>query len=248
MNRNIIGSPSAFLRSGLSTPDVGPIPAQEPPFGTGSLNLVVSGQPTTPAGQEEKVAYGNEVDFVGDLFEDLTAVGFHVYTTDENAGIAAPATCRRSPWKWIPTGKASEPTSRPSSSFRRPIVPLVWSDYIDATAEGRLGRHRFGVRRHAVRHRPDALCTFAELQDVARRRRRSRRSSGRWRSPRDGTTPGKVRSTACASTTPSTTSRRPASSKLPRRTQRQDGQKRAQTAAAFGGGRRRSRKPSPPTS
>ena len=34
--------------------------------------------------------------------------------------------------------------------FPPAIVPLVWSDYIDATAEGRLGRHRFGVRRHAV--------------------------------------------------------------------------------------------------
>ena len=87
MNRNTIGSPSAFLRSGPSTPALpGPpaVPAQAPPFGTGSLNLVVSGPPTVPAGQEEKVAYGNEFDFVGDSFQDLTAVGFHLYTTAEN--------------------------------------------------------------------------------------------------------------------------------------------------------------------
>ena len=88
MNRNTIGSPSAFLRSGPSTPEQLPgppaVPAQAPPFGTGSLNLVVSGQPTVPAGQEEKVAYGNEFDFFGDSFQDLTAVGFHLYTTVEN--------------------------------------------------------------------------------------------------------------------------------------------------------------------
>lgn len=85
LNRSTVGSPSAFLRSGPSTPDVGPIPAQAPPAGTGSLNLVVSGPPTTPAGQGEKVAYGNDFDFVGDSFQDLTAVGFHVYRSPENS-------------------------------------------------------------------------------------------------------------------------------------------------------------------
>ena len=30
------------------------------------------------------MAYGNEFDFLGDSFQDLTAVGFHLYTTVEN--------------------------------------------------------------------------------------------------------------------------------------------------------------------
>src|SRR3954462_15967234 len=72
VNRNVIGAADAQLRSG-------PAPT---PFGAGSLNLSV-------ASANDKIAYGNEVDYAGDLVSDLTAVGFHVYTTAENSALAA---------------------------------------------------------------------------------------------------------------------------------------------------------------
>src|SRR3954452_13204808 len=71
VNRNVIGAAGAQLRTG-------PAPA---PFGIGSLNLSV-------ATGADKIAYGNEVDYVGKRVNDLTAVGFRVYTTGENSALA----------------------------------------------------------------------------------------------------------------------------------------------------------------
>ena len=72
INRNTIGSPVAQLRSGPF----------DPPAGDGSLNLTV-GSGT------EKLAYGNEVDFEGLKIADLSAVGYSVYQTGENADLSA---------------------------------------------------------------------------------------------------------------------------------------------------------------
>ena len=68
VNRNTEGSPSAYLRSGPSTP----------PLGKGALQLTIKDG-------TEKVSFGNEIDTVaGGLFANITEVGFHVYTTGEN--------------------------------------------------------------------------------------------------------------------------------------------------------------------
>ena len=72
INRNTLGSPVAQLRSGPF----------DPPAGDGSLNLTV-GSGT------EKLAYGNEVDFQGVKIADLSALGYSVYQTGENAGLGA---------------------------------------------------------------------------------------------------------------------------------------------------------------
>ena len=61
VNRNTDGSPISDLRSGPFVP----------PLGKGALNLTVKDG-------SEKVAFGNEMDFAGDLVKDLTEVGFHV--------------------------------------------------------------------------------------------------------------------------------------------------------------------------
>ena len=86
--RNTIGSPVAELRNGMSsrlTPD-GVL--TEPPFGKGSLGIEVSVYPGVAVGpgesKEEKVDFGNEVDFFGDPIAALNEVGFHVFQTGEN--------------------------------------------------------------------------------------------------------------------------------------------------------------------
>lgn len=77
IDRNVIGSPVGALRSG---PFAGTAADTEPPLGDGSLGFSVKDG-------TEKVAFGNQVDFVDDLITDVTAVGFTVFQTGENAGI-----------------------------------------------------------------------------------------------------------------------------------------------------------------
>lgn len=160
-NRNTIGSPSAFLRSGPSTPAVDPIPAQAPPFGTGSLNLVVSGPPTTPVGQEEKVAYGNEFDFLGDSFQDLTAVGFHIYTTFENVDAPASPSNQPSITFEVDPNLTGADNFASIVFFPPPTVPLVWSE-VDATTEGLWGGTGAEFTSCNIN---GSRCTFEELQD-----------------------------------------------------------------------------------
>src|SRR4051812_47946854 len=75
VNRNTIGSPDMTLRSGPGVP----------PNGKGSLNLAVQAAPEFPSSaQQEKAAFGNEIDFQGDLVSNLTAVGFWLYNTGED--------------------------------------------------------------------------------------------------------------------------------------------------------------------
>jgi hypothetical protein len=139
MNRNTIGSPSVFLRSGPSTPAVGPIAAQAPPFGDGSLNLLVTGDPPVPASQVEKAAYGNEFDFVGDLFQDLTDIGFHLYTTSENISGGGARNLPSITFEVDPNVGVGGDNFASLVFFPPAIPPLVWSDYIDATTEGEWG-------------------------------------------------------------------------------------------------------------
>jgi hypothetical protein len=77
IDRDTIGSPVAQLRSG---PTFGP---EQPPFGTGSLNLSVGSA-------SEKIAYGDDADFFGMNFETLTTLGFYVFNVAENLGGPAP--------------------------------------------------------------------------------------------------------------------------------------------------------------
>jgi hypothetical protein len=88
ITRNTIGSAVADLRTGpYGTFGVTGTRAH-PPFGIGSLGIQVSDDATTVSGgPAEKVAYGNEVDFLGDLVSDLTRVGFRVFQPQENADI-----------------------------------------------------------------------------------------------------------------------------------------------------------------
>jgi hypothetical protein len=75
VDRNVIGAGDAFLRSGPSSAAFGADVA--PPLGVGSLGI-------RTATATDKVAFGNQVDFVGMSFADITAVGYSVFTTGEN--------------------------------------------------------------------------------------------------------------------------------------------------------------------
>jgi hypothetical protein len=75
VDRNVIGNGDAYLRSGPFSENFGVSVA--PPLGDGSLGL------RTGSGGD-KVAFGNQVDFVGDPVQALTALRYSIYTTGEN--------------------------------------------------------------------------------------------------------------------------------------------------------------------
>jgi hypothetical protein len=122
INRNTIGSPVAELRSG---PTFGP---EQPPFGSGSLNLTVGSS-------SEKVAYGNEVDFLSQDFR-LSAVGFQVFNTAENLAL------KGNPMPSIAIEINPNMDGFPGFSTAVYVPPVSgpgWSSYIDATTTGLWG-------------------------------------------------------------------------------------------------------------
>ncbi len=76
VDRNVIGAADAYLRAGPSVGD-----NVRPPLGVGSLGI------RTATGADG-AAFGNQVDFGGMLVDDLTVLGFSVFTTAENIGFA----------------------------------------------------------------------------------------------------------------------------------------------------------------
>jgi hypothetical protein len=78
--RNVMGAGTTQLRNGPYATNFGLNTA--PPAGTGSLEI-------NTANGDSKIAFGNEVDFVGDAVSDIGSPSFWVYTTGENAGKGA---------------------------------------------------------------------------------------------------------------------------------------------------------------
>ncbi len=124
--RNTIGSGNASLRGGPYGVGIAP------PLGEGSLQILVGDSGS-------KVAFGNEVDFVGKFVADLATVGFQVFTTGENNGRGNPnmpsITFEIDP---NVTGNASNYSSLvwvPAANS----PPNTWSGYIDATTTGLWG-------------------------------------------------------------------------------------------------------------
>jgi len=134
IDRNTIGSPVAELRDGPYSPlSNGQISA--PPFGKGSLGIEVAnfGSGTASA---EKVAYGNEVDFLGNPVSGLTQVGFQVFQTGENTTTNGPAT--NMPNITIEINPHVAGKTYTSMVWDPPASPVVdqWSPYLDATNSG----------------------------------------------------------------------------------------------------------------
>jgi hypothetical protein len=145
---------------------VTPTGISAPPFGTGSLSILVG---RDAAGEEEKAAYGNQVDFFGDLVSGLTAVGYHAWTSLENSdptvnnigggvnmpsiaieidpNLADPTTNFFSTMTWAPDGNS------PSNE---------WSGYLDATTTGTW--FLTGSEGTVTGCNQTTTCTFAQLQ------------------------------------------------------------------------------------
>ena len=83
IDRNTIGNGDAYLRSGPSSEAFGA--SVKPPLGIGSLGL------RTGSGAD-KVAFGNQVDFVGKPLSGVNTVKYSVFTTGENRGDSPSAT------------------------------------------------------------------------------------------------------------------------------------------------------------
>ncbi len=80
------------------------------PLGKGSVGIQVSDNALNAAqngGVEEKAAFGNEVDFFGDLVQGLNQVGFHVFQTGENAGPGGPGNLPNITFEVDPSGPGS---------------------------------------------------------------------------------------------------------------------------------------------
>jgi Collagen triple helix repeat (20 copies) len=166
VDRNSIGSPVTVLRAGPI--NVTPTGVSAPPFGAGSLSILV-GVGTAATGDLEKAAYGNQVDFFEDPVGGLTAVGFRVWTSLENSdptvnnvgggvnmpniafeidpNLDDPTTNFFSTMTWTPGGNS------PSNE---------WSPYLDATSTGEW--FLTGAEGTVTGCNQTTTCTFAELQ------------------------------------------------------------------------------------
>lgn len=133
ITRNTIGSPVAELRFGVYGSFGVTGPSASPPYGIGSLGLEVANNSTTNAPPSEKIDFGNEVDYFGNPISALTAVGFHVFQTGENADIS-PTNMPNIRMEIDPTGTSTYTTMvwvpGPAPVTNR------WSGYIDATTTG----------------------------------------------------------------------------------------------------------------
>jgi hypothetical protein len=128
IDRNTIGSPTVVLRSG---PFVGT--TQKPPFGDGSLQLTVDGTPhAASTTASDAASYGNEVDFAGNNFLNISQVGFQVYTTGENNGIGNP-NMPSIKFEVDPNVAASASNFSTISFMPSNTTSNQWSPYIDAT-------------------------------------------------------------------------------------------------------------------
>jgi len=151
MARNIIKSPVNDLRNGPFVPGAN----GSPPFGDGSL-AIETGDGT------EKAAFGNEVDFAGDLVNDLNDVGFRVYTTGENNAKGTPnmpsILFEIDPNLSATASNFSSMVFQPQSNS----AANQWSGYIDGTS----GNAWFltGAAGTATGCTQAALCTLAQAK------------------------------------------------------------------------------------
>jgi hypothetical protein len=151
--RNTEGSPVAELRNGpYGTFHNAGSPVAEPPFGKGSVGIVV-------ANGTEKVDFGNEVDFVGDPVLALSQTGFYVFQPGENgssmpviryeidAALNALPADHYTTMVFVPN---------PVSSFNQ------WSGYIDATLSTTGFWYFTGAEGGATGCTQATQCTFSQ--------------------------------------------------------------------------------------
>jgi hypothetical protein len=148
VNRNTIGA-IADLRSGPTNA----------PVGSGALQLTI-------ADGDDKVSFGNEVDFQGELVEDLSEVGFHVYNTGENVKAGGASQNMPGITFEIDPNREDKPAVGYSSLVFMPdnSAPNQWSGYIDATTTGHWGLTGSGLVGTPC-HIDGSRCSFEEVMD-----------------------------------------------------------------------------------
>jgi len=161
--RNTIGSPVGELRDG---PFVIPTTASgQPPFGKGSLGLEVANDTTTLAAPQDKIAFGNEVDFFGDNFLDLNQVGYRVFQTGEDVDYGGPANLPNITFELDPnlnstgsnfTSLVWQPGPNAATNVNQ------WSPYIDATTDG--AWYFTGGVGTVTNCNQTTLCSFATIK------------------------------------------------------------------------------------
>ena len=147
VDRNVIGNGDSYLRAG---PDGAP-------GGDGSLG-VRTGSP------DDKTAFGNQVDFVGDPVSGLDAVGFAVFTTGENNSKGGTGADNMPSILFeIDPNHSHDPGRNFTSLVYMPAEGAAneWTTY-DATTEGRWGLTS-GFQGTQC-HIDGARCTFEEVQ------------------------------------------------------------------------------------
>jgi hypothetical protein len=161
--RNTIGSPVGDLRDGPYGSFGHTGPTSEPPFGKGSLGIEVADKATSQTAPQEKIAFGNEVDFFGDPFLDLTAVGFRVFQTGENVSYGGPGNLPNITFEIDPnlTGNVSNYTSVVWNPA--PVTTVdEWSPYLDATTTGQW--YLTGSAGTTSGCNQTTTCTFTQLK------------------------------------------------------------------------------------
>jgi len=160
--RNTIGSPVGELRDGPYGSIGHTGPQSEPPFGKGSLGIEVANVP----GSTEKVAFGNEVDFFGDNFLDLTQVGYRVFQTGEDTSHGGLSNLPNITFE-LDANLNALPADNYTSLVWNPAPNDPgnvdqWSPYIDATTTGQW--NFTGAEGAATGCNQTTTCTFAQIK------------------------------------------------------------------------------------
>ncbi len=156
ISRNTIGSARADLQGGPF------VPGSSPPYGEGSLGLGVSNDALTGGTPQEKAAFGNEVDFLGDPVSGLADVGFQVVQTGENIAIS-PGNLPNVTFEIDPNLVATPSNFSSMVFLPDPVATAnVWSPYIDATTTGMW--FLTGAAGTETGCNQATTCTFADLQ------------------------------------------------------------------------------------
>ncbi|TQM70042.1 hypothetical protein FHX41_3761 [Actinomadura hallensis] len=161
ISRNTIGSPSAFLRDGpFGRTSTDPSARQSPPYGQGSLQLIV-GDGT------EKIAFGNETNFDGLRLANINTLTYWVFAgMDSLTGIALPGVYLEVDPNLTPEVNYSSLVYLPGDSTTpsSPGTPLpnVWQRYNASTTNS--AWYATGATGSAIGCTLATPCSFSELK------------------------------------------------------------------------------------
>lgn len=162
IGRNTLGSPNAVFRDGpLGRPDGNPSATQPPPFGNGSLGIIV-------ADGTEKIDFGNETDFAGLRLEDINLLHYWIYVgMDSLSGVSLPGALMEVDPGLDPSVTYSSLVYLPedSESPSAPETPAnnVWQKY--RANNGGSAWFATGATGPAIGCTGSDPCSFAELKE-----------------------------------------------------------------------------------